>query len=544
MRTVSNNLFRADDAKLQEDGLNLLWTFFGQFITHDLLGVHRRGDNTVDLQEPTNNSEVWTVIPLEHTNDAFYSVIPRISVPYLRILRSRGDTVNGVYQVGSDSTSYLDLDIVYGKEEHISELLRKHEGGELKSGVYLNYTAVPGNGTGASTVPQTWIGNFGEWMPLVKDVDPNRTLGIPISPQLVLATTQNVPLRFFASGDGRNGENYALNLLQGMFLREHNRIARAAAAAHPYWSDEKLFRYARKVNIAQYQSVVMYEFLPSLLKGDYNQIDCYEGYDLFADASVSQLFAFAFRFGHTTVPNTYRLKNKCAGPAFNSTRDGPRSGQAAGTAMPADQMAQVGVPENILHALMFEGARAVDLQFPESLRTIPGANADITVQNQLRAAENGIPDYHTIRSLWYGDAYANIYTHPDCNATETSPSPDPIECWGIITTNSSAALGLQQLYGKINKLNFYTAVVAEEPTKAAIGQTSARIVADQFRRSRDGDRWWFENESNGLFTRQEAKQIKKDTSMQTLLERNFPDAHVPPNAFYVPRPRFFKNCTP
>lgn len=35
-------------------------------------------------------------------------------------------------------------------------------------------------------------------------------------------------------------------------------------------------------------------------------------------------------------------------------------------------MAQVGKPENIIHALLFEGARAVDFQFPESLRTIPG----------------------------------------------------------------------------------------------------------------------------------------------------------------------------
>lgn len=47
MRSVSNDLFRADDSKLQEDGLNLLWVFFGQFITHDLLGVHRRGDNGI-----------------------------------------------------------------------------------------------------------------------------------------------------------------------------------------------------------------------------------------------------------------------------------------------------------------------------------------------------------------------------------------------------------------------------------------------------------------------------------------------------------------
>jgi hypothetical protein len=29
----------------------------------------------------------------------------------------------------------------------------------------------------------------------------------------------------------------------------------------------------------------------------------------------------------------------------------------------------------------------------------------------------------------------------------------------------------------------------------------------------DGDRWWFENEDNGLFTKQQAKALKKDTTI-------------------------------
>jgi hypothetical protein len=60
----------------------------------------------------------------------------------------------------------------------------------------------------------------------------------------------------------------------------------------------------------------------------------------------------------------------------------------------ADQLAQNQKPENVAHALLFENARAVDLQFPEQLRTIGfGANTDVTVQNQLRAADNGVPDF-------------------------------------------------------------------------------------------------------------------------------------------------------
>lgn len=550
MRTVSNRLFRADDAKLQEDGLNLYWTFFGQFIAHDLLGVNRKGDNGVDQTQPITNASVWLKVPLEDANDYFRTVAtPPIAVDYIRVLRSRGQMVNGVFEVGSDSTSFFDLDTVYGKEEVVALKLRKFSGGELKSRVYNNYTAIQGPGffhPGATTISANLTGNFGEWLPLIKDCDPTYE-HVPISQQLTPSFTLNISERFFASGDGRNGENYWLNNIHGLFLREHNRIARKTALKNPSWNDEKIFQFARNLNIAQYQAILMYEYLPSLLKADYNsEIDDYEEFDPWVDPQSSQLFAFAFRFGHTTVPNALSLRNKCGNPAYNSSRDGPRAGQMASIFMPADQMAENGTPENVLHALLFQGARAIDFQFPESLRSIGfGANVDVVVQNQMRAADNGIPDYNTIRKLWYGGKTANIYKDKDCKTSnEFSDAEDTLECWKVFTKNTTAAIRLKELYGKVNKLNFYTSVVGEEPTKSVVGQTSARIIADQFRRSRDGDRWWFENEDNGLFTRAEIRKIKRETTIQDLIMRNFPNANVPEKAFYVPKPRFFRNCNP
>lgn len=537
-RTVSNELFRGDDSLMAPEGFNLFWTFFGQFVTHDILGVHRRGDLNATEIPDSNNTDVWIRIPLEQDNDQFYILQPRILTPYMRVLKSRGDVVNGVFQVGSDSTSFLDLDVVYGKEQNVTNRLRSYNKGELAYRVYNNYTAIQGQ----TIIPPSQVGNWGEWLPLLEDVDPNRTV-VPMSNQLVVITTANVTKRWFGAGDGRSGENYALNIIQGLFLREHNRIAREAAAANPTWTDNQLFEYARKINIAQYQAIVLYEFLPSVLGGDYHKVGPYTGYKVHVNPTASQLFAFAFRFGHTTVPNVYYLRNKCNARPFNSTRDGPRSGQAAQTFMPADQMAQVGTPENVLHAILFEGARKIDVQFPESLRSIRGANTDIIVQNQVRASENGIPDYNTIRKVWHGHPFPSVYQHPRCRATENSPSPDPIECFEIINSNSTVASTLRSLYGKVNKINFYTAVVAEEPRQAAIGQTSARISADQFRRLRDGDRWWFENTSNGLFTRREARAIKRDASMANLLRRNFPSSNVPDEAFYVPEADFFNGCS-
>lgn len=543
MRQVSNELFRGDDAILSPHGHNLMWTFFGQFVTHDLLGVHRKGDLNLSEIPDSNNSDVWIRVPMLDASDALFQVqppFPPLTVPYMRVLRSRGEIVDGVFQIGSDSTAFLDLDVVYGKNEHVANLLRKNVGGLLQYRNYVNYTVYPGSG---STVSPTFLGNFGEWLPLFADVDPNRTF-VPLSNQLVGVNVLNVPQRALAAGDGRNAENYALQVIQGLFLREHNRLARQFKIQNPSWSDERLFAAARRWNIAQYQSIVMYEYLPSLLLRDTSRLGRYTGYDDSADPTPTHLFAFAFRFGHTTVPNVYPLLNGCKKPAFNSTRDGPRSGQMFGQQMGADQIAQAGNPENILHPMLYLLGGKIDVQFPESLRTIRGANTDIIVQNQMRAAEHGLPGYHKIRKIWHGAPHADLYaSYGPCahSASEHSPSPDPLACFLYINSNTTIATKLRSLYGKITHVNFYTAVVAEEPRLAAVGQTSARIIADQFKRIRDGDRWWFEGNDAG-FTNQEIRNLRKNLKMSTLLQRNFPSAHIQTDAFYAPPAEFFSNC--
>lgn len=112
--------------------------------------------------------------------------------------------------------------------------------------------------------------------------------------------------------------------MHNLWLREHNRLARALAVINPTWSDEKLYQETRKIIGAMFQHIVYSEYLPKLIGKRYMERYDLEpkkngyfsgmlsskcnrackrlGYDDTCDASISHPFATAaFRFGHTLI---------------------------------------------------------------------------------------------------------------------------------------------------------------------------------------------------------------------------------------------------
>lgn len=49
------------------------------------------------------------------------------------------------------------------------------------------------------------------------------------------------------TGDARVDENIGLTSVHTLFLREHNRLARALRQLNPHWSSETLYQEARKI---------------------------------------------------------------------------------------------------------------------------------------------------------------------------------------------------------------------------------------------------------------------------------------------------------
>lgn len=113
-------------------------------------------------------------------------------------------------------------------------------------------------------------------------------------------------------GDDRANQSPGLVSLQVMYVREHNRIADALHQINPHWDDEMLYQEARRINIAQFQQITYYEWLPYFLgesnmakKGLIyrNRASIYvNDYDPAVDASVINSHATAaFRYYHSQI---------------------------------------------------------------------------------------------------------------------------------------------------------------------------------------------------------------------------------------------------
>ena len=69
----------------------------------------------------------------------------------------------------------------------------------------------------------------------------------------------------FFAGDFRVNEQLNLIVLHTLFMREHNRVATRLASLNPRWSDDTIYQEARKVTVAEYQHIIIKEWLPIII---------------------------------------------------------------------------------------------------------------------------------------------------------------------------------------------------------------------------------------------------------------------------------------
>jgi peroxidase len=240
-RLVSLVVFgEADVPDPQYTIANMQW---GQIMTHDMSmqagGTQSRRHATrccTDDGKLISSGAHSTCYPIiVPKNDPAHSQTKTECQNFVRTLTDRDNNCKGSSQTRPAEqltvvTAFMDLSLVYGNSEQQNRPIRAFSGGRM---------LVENRG-----------GN--EWPPQ----DPNATATCDVQ------TPQET---CYLGGDARFNQNPGLTILQIVLLREHNRIADNLQSLNPQWDDEQVFQEARKINIAQYQHISYYEWLPIFL---------------------------------------------------------------------------------------------------------------------------------------------------------------------------------------------------------------------------------------------------------------------------------------
>jgi len=117
--------------------------------------------------------------------------------------------------------------------------------------------------------------------------------------------------------------------------------------------------------------------------------------------------------------------------------------------------------------------------------------------NIQRGRDHGLPGFNDLRRYYGLDPYTNFsQIHPD----------------------SAVYNLLAQAYASIEDCDIYVCALAEFHDYANIGETFGAVIADQYARLRDGDRFWYENNQWSV---RELEEIK-NTTLRDVILRNTP----------------------
>ncbi|NWU65295.1 DUOX2 oxidase, partial [Pterocles burchelli] len=454
-RQLSNTVARGPSGLPSRRNTTVLAVFFGFHVLSDILGTEKPGCPAEFLNIHISPGDL--VFDPAGTGD--------VVLPFQRIhwASETGQSPNSPREQTNEVTGWLDGSSIYGPSHSWSDALRSFSGGQLAPGP-------------SGRLPRETDGRVPMW----KALDPS--------------TGQGGTHGIYDLGSAWGNENPFLQAESIAWFRYHNHLAAALARVHPTWSDEDLFQHARKRVIATFQSIVLYEWLPTLLG---RPVPEYKGYQQHLDPSLSPEFVVAAeQFLATMVPpGVYKRDPKCQfqqvpgpGGSFPAMRlcNSYWSRQSRG-------LQQAGDVDNLLLGMSSQIAEREDNIVVEDLQDywygpLKYSRTDYVASWLQRGRDLGLPTYNQARE--------RFGLEPLQNWSDFAPHVEQQVLDKVAALYGNNTAGLELLPGGMLEVN---------------GSLFSAIILDQFVRLRDGDRFWFENTKNGLFTVEETREIRNTT---------------------------------
>ncbi|XP_040194422.1 myeloperoxidase-like isoform X2 [Rana temporaria] len=499
-RRVSNDVVGFNNSLPSEDEeRSQFFTQWGQFVDHDMTlapDTPSRSALYEGVDCATSCTRAYPCFPLKiPEND------PRINqsdcIPFFRSAPVC-NLASPLREQMNSLTSFMDASQVYGSDLALATKLR-------------NTT----NNLGLLAVNQNYTDNGRSFLPFSGN-----------NPDVCTITNPSAGIPCMLAGDTRVTEQIGITAVQTLFLREHNRIATDLHRINPHWGGEKLYQETRVIIGSILQKITYTDWLPKLLGSEMARVlPPYTGYNDTEDPRVSNTFANAFRMGHTMV---YKSVSPL-GVGYRPHKTDPDI-PVRQTFFAMWRLQRIGLDPFVRGMIANAGKlNQQDKMMNDELRDHLFEKAsrialDLAAINMQRGRDHGLPGYSEWRK------YFNLSV------------PKNQDELAIVLNNTQLAKKLMALYKTPKNIDLWIGGVSELMVPGGrTGQLMARIIGDQFRRTRDGDRFYYER--NSVLSEAQRRSIK-NVSMSHIICANTNITEVPPNVFLLNKhPEQFVPCS-
>lgn len=482
---------------------------WGQFLDHDL-----------DHALPAVTAESWDGVDCKKTCDFAPPCYPmevpaddprirnRRCIDFIRSSSTCGSGMTSVFfgalkprEQINQLTTFIDASQVYGYTQQFSRDLRNisvdgEDSGLLREGIRFT--------------------NQKSMLPFASPTD-----GIDCRRNL-----DESSINCFTAGDVRVNEQSGLLSMHVVWMREHNRIATFFNEINPHWTGEQVYQETRKIVGAMMQHFTFKHWLPHIIGDDgMAQLGAYEGYKPDVNPSISNEFATAaLRFGHSLInPILHRLDWN-----FEPIEQGHLPLHQAFFA-PWRVVYEGGI-DPLLRGLFTVPAKIkkpeqnLNSELTERLFTTAHAvSLDLAAMNIQRGRDHALQSYMEYRKLC------------KLSTSNTFEGLDDI-------SSASVRAKLKQLYGHPDNIDLFVGGILEDQMAGArVGPLFRCLLVEQFKKLRDGDRFYYENPS--MFKPEQLTELKQATLARVLCDNGDNITRISENVFILPsRQGGYKSC--
>ncbi|XP_046967176.1 peroxidase-like [Vanessa cardui] len=451
-----------DNMDVPDSKKTIILPLWSQFIFHDL--VHTPVRKTIHTNQPIRccDNDGYNLAPRYlhpscmpisvSSDDPIYGKKYVTCLDYTRSVTTfRGDCTFGAAEQMNQATHFMDGSHIYGTNSRDAAALREKTGGLLKT----------------STVDNE------ELLPLTTN---------PTEKCLVNSDSDAC----FNTGDVRANMHPGLTSLHSLWVREHNRIAKALANLNPGWNSDKLYHEARRIVVAELQHITFKHWLPALTGKVFDELyDSYDsGYNSDVDPTITNSFATAaFHFVNSLLDQDIESMDE---------NNNMTSHRLVHNYFNPQLLAQKKGLENLLRGMVNQKSQGLDLNYDDDLRHSWLGGLDVMAVDIQRGRDHGLPAYAHYRAL--------------CGLPLPTTFDDLKDVMPAQTVDS-----LARLYENPSDIDLVVGIMAEIPLEGSLlGPTTTCLIREQLRRTRAGDRYFYSHaDEAGSFSKRQLAELRR-----------------------------------